>query len=214
MSILTDISENLQRGKAKIVKELVQQAIDEGIPANQILEEGLLGGMNVVGEKFKANEIFVPEVLVAARAMNMGTTLLKPLLAQSGVKATGKVCIGTVKGDLHDIGKNLVALMMRSANLEVIDLGSNVDGAKFIDAINKYNPDVIGLSALLTTTMNEQGHIIQQLTDAGVRDKVKVMVGGAPVTQMWADKIGADAFTADAAEAAQWAKTYAASKGA
>lgn len=126
----------------------------------------------------------------------------------------GTAVVGTVKGDLHDIGKNLVALMMRSANLEVIDLGSNVDGAKFIDAINKYNPDVIGLSALLTTTMNEQGHIIQQLTDAGVRDKVKVMVGGAPVTQMWADKIGADAFTADAAEAAQWAKAYAASKGA
>ena len=130
------------------------------------------------------------------------------------LKDVGTAVVGTVKGDLHDIGKNLVALMMRSANLEVIDLGSNVDGAKFIDAINKYNPDVIGLSALLTTTMNEQGHIIQQLTDAGVRDKVKVMVGGAPVTQMWADKIGADAFTADAAEAAQWAKTYAASKGA
>lgn len=214
MSILTDISENLQRGKAKIVKELVQQAIDEGIPVQQILDEGLLSGMGVIGEKFKNNEVFVPEVLVAARAMNMGAQLLKPLMADAGVEAAGKVCIGTVKGDLHDIGKNLVALMMRSANLEVIDLGSNVDGAKFIDAINKYNPDVIGLSALLTTTMNEQGHIIQQLTDAGVRDKVKVMVGGAPVTQMWADKIGADAFTADAAEAAQWAKAYAASKGA
>ena len=211
---LKEISVQLQAGKAKIVKALVQQAIDEGIPAQEILEKGLLDGMNEVGEKFKNNEIFVPEVLVAARAMNQGVSLLKPLLQQAGVQATGRVCIGTVQGDLHDIGKNLVALMMRSANLEVIDLGSNVDGAKFIDAINKYNPDVIGLSALLTTTMNEQGHIIQQLTDAGVRDKVKVMVGGAPVTQMWADKIGADAFTADAAEAAQWAKTYAASKGA
>lgn len=211
---MQEISTKLQAGKAKEVKALVQQAIDEGIPAQTILTEGLLKGMDVVGEKFKNNEIFVPEVLVAARAMNMGVALLKPLLAAQGVKASGKVCIGTVQGDLHDIGKNLVALMMRSANLEVIDLGSNVDGAKFIDAINKYNPDVIGLSALLTTTMNEQGHIIQQLTDAGVRDKVKVMVGGAPVTQMWADKIGADAFTADAAEAAQWAKAYAASKGA
>lgn len=211
---LNEISLQLQKGKAKAVKELVQKALDEGIEPTRILEEGLLNGMAVVGEQFKNNEIFVPEVLIAARAMNMGTALLKPHLAAEGATAKGMVVIGTVKGDLHDIGKNLVALMMRSANLEVIDLGSNVDGAKFIDAINKYNPDVIGLSALLTTTMNEQGHIIQQLADAGVRDKVKVMVGGAPVTQMWADKIGADAFTADAAEAAQWAKTYAASKGA
>lgn len=214
MELLEQISEHLQKGKAKEVRELVQQAVDEGIPSQIILEEGLLSGMGIISEKFKRNEVFVPEVLVAARAMSQGAALLKPLLIADGVKARGRVCIGTVKGDLHDIGKNLVALMMRSANLEVIDLGSNVDGAKFIDAINKYNPDVIGLSALLTTTMNEQGHIIQQLTDAGVRDKVKVMVGGAPVTQMWADKIGADAFTADAAEAAQWAKAYAASKGA
>lgn len=214
MSTLTEISETLQAGRAKLIKTLIPQALEEGIPAQQILQDGLLAGMEVVGRRFKANEIFVPEVLVAARAMSVGAELLKPYLAESGVTSKGKVVLGTVKGDLHDIGKNLVALMMRSANLEVIDLGSNVDGAKFIDAINKYNPDVIGLSALLTTTMNEQGHIIQQLTDAGVRDKVKVMVGGAPVTQMWADKIGADAFTADAAEAAQWAKTYAASKGA
>lgn len=214
MSTLTEISETLQAGRAKLIKTLIPQALEEGIPAQQILQDGLLAGMEVVGRRFKANEIFVPEVLVAARAMSVGAELLKPYLAESGVTSKGKVVLGTVKGDLHDIGKNLVALMMRSANLEVIDLGSNVDGEKFIDAINKYNPDVIGLSALLTTTMNEQGHIIQQLTDAGVRDKVKVMVGGAPVTQMWADKIGADAFTADAAEAAQWAKTYAASKGA
>ena len=214
MSTLTEISETLQAGRAKLIKTLIPQALEEGIPAQQILQDGLLAGMEVVGRRFKANEIFVPEVLVAARAMSVGAELLKPYLAESGVTSKGKVVLGTVKGDLHDIGKNLVALMMRSANLEVIDLGSNVDGAKFIDAINKYNPDVIGLSALLTTTMNEQGHIIQQLTDAGVRDKVKVMVGGAPVTQMWADKIGADAFTADAAEAAQWAKAYAASKGA
>lgn len=214
MSTLTEISEFLQKGRAKSVRELVNRALEEGTPAKTILEEGLLPGMSVIGEKFRKNEVFVPEVLVAARAMNAGIEILKPHLAAGDNTSKGKAVIGTVKGDLHDIGKNLVALMMRSANLEVIDLGSNVDGAKFIDAINKYNPDVIGLSALLTTTMNEQGHIIQQLTDAGVRDKVKVMVGGAPVTQMWADKIGADAFTADAAEAAQWAKTYAASKGA
>lgn len=214
MSTLIEIGNALEKGKKKLVVQYVQQALEEGHSAQEILTEGLLPGMDRVGVKFRANEIFVPEVLVAARAMNAGAALLKPLLAEEGAESLGVMVLGTVKGDLHDIGKNLVALMMRSANLEVIDLGSNVDGAKFIDAINKYNPDVIGLSALLTTTMNEQGHIIQQLTDAGVRDKVKVMVGGAPVTQMWADKIGADAFTADAAEAAQWAKAYAASKGA
>ena len=126
MSILTDISENLQKGKAKVVKELVQQAIDQGIPVEQILDEGLLSGMNVVGEKFKNNEVFVPEVLVAARAMNMGAQLLKPLLAEAGVKASGKVCIGTVQGDLHDIGKNLVKMMMEGKGLEVIDLGTDV----------------------------------------------------------------------------------------
>ena len=178
MSTLNEISQMVITGQIRTIKAKVQQALDEGIGAQEILDGGLLPGINEIGEKFARNEVFVPNVLLAAKV------------------------------------KNLVALMMRSANLEVIDLGSNVDGAKFIDAINKYNPDVIGLSALLTTTMNEQGHIIQQLTDAGVRDKVKVMVGGAPVTQMWADKIGADAFTADAAEAAQWAKAYAASKGA
>lgn len=213
MSKIQEVANIVIAGRAKLAAGAVQAALDEGCDPNEILG-GMIDAMGVVGEKFKNNEIFVPEMLVAAKAMKRGVEVLKPHLAAGEVGAMGKMIIGTVAGDLHDIGKNLVALMMRSANLEVIDLGSNVDGAKFIDAINKYNPDVIGLSALLTTTMNEQGHIIQQLTDAGVRDKVKVMVGGAPVTQMWADKIGADAFTADAAEAAQWAKTYAASKGA
>ena len=214
MSVLKEIAELVATGKVMNIKAKVQEAIDAGIDANVILDEGLMPGINEIGEKFAKNEVFVPNVLLAAKVMNMGVEVIQPLLAAGESTKVGTAVVGTVKGDLHDIGKNLVALMMRSANLEVIDLGSNVDGAKFIDAINKYNPDVIGLSALLTTTMNEQGHIIQQLTDAGVRDKVKVMVGGAPVTQMWADKIGADAFTADAAEAAQWAKTYAASKGA
>lgn len=208
MGILNKISEQLQIGKAKLVKELVQQAVDAGIPAGEILTEGLLAGMSMVGERFKNNEIFVPEVLVAARAMNMGAALLKPLLADAGIKASGRVCIGTVKGDLHDIGKNLVALMMKSVNLKVIDLGANVSAEKFVEAINEYHPDIVGLSALLTTTMNEQGHVIEVLKEAGVRDQVKVMIGGAPVTQGWADKIGADAFTADAAEASRWAKTY------
>ena len=203
MSILTDISENLQRGKAKIVKELVQQAIDEGIPANQILEEGMLGGMNVVGEKFKANEIFVPEVLVAARAMNMGTTLLKPLLAQSGVKATGKVCIGTVKGDLHDIGKNLVRMMMEGKGLEVVDLGVDVSPEQFIDAAKNQGCQIICCSALLTTTMGVMSEVVEAAKTAGIRDSVKIMVGGAPVTEAFCQQVGADCYTADAASAAE-----------
>lgn len=203
MSILTDISENLQRGKAKIVKELVQQAIDEGIPASQILEEGLLGGMNVVGEKFKANEIFVPEVLVAARAMNMGTTLLKPLLAQSGVKATGKVCIGTVKGDLHDIGKNLVRMMMEGKGLEVVDLGVDVSPEQFIDAAKNQGCQIICCSALLTTTMGVMSEVVEAAKTAGIRDSVKIMVGGAPVTEAFCQQVGADCYTADAASAAE-----------
>lgn len=203
MSILTDISENLQRGKAKIVKELVQQAIDEGIPANQILEEGMLGGMNVVGEKFKANEIFVPEVLVAARAMNMGTTLLKPLLAQSGVKATGKVCIGTVKGDLHDIGKNLVRMMMEGKGLEVVDLGVDVSPEQFIDAAKNQGCQIICCSALLTTTMGVMSEVVEAAKTAGIRESVKIMVGGAPVTEAFCQQVGADCYTADAASAAE-----------
>ena len=162
MSILNDISENLQRGKAKVVKELVQQAIDQGIPAQQILDEGLLSGMNVVGEKFKNNEVFVPEVLVAARAMNMGASLLKPLLAESGLKASGRVCIGTVKGDLHDIGKNLVKMMMEGKGLEVIDLGTDVAPETFVETAQKENCSVICCSALLTTTMCEMENVVKQ----------------------------------------------------
>lgn len=202
MSILAEISENLQRGKAKVVKELVQQAIDQGIPARQILEEGLLSGMNVVGEKFKANEVFVPEVLVAARAMNMGTTLLKPLLAESGVKATGKVCIGTVKGDLHDIGKNLVKMMMEGKGLEVVDLGVDVPPERYIEAVKNEGCQIICCSALLTTTMGVMGEVVKAAQEAGLRDKVKIMVGGAPVTDNFCQQIGADQYTPDAATAA------------
>ena len=202
MSILTDISENLQRGKAKVVKELVQQAIDEGIPAQQILDEGLLSGMNVVGEKFKNNEVFVPEVLVAARAMNMGAALLKPLLAESGVKASGRVCIGTVKGDLHDIGKNLVKMMMEGKGMEVIDLGTDVAPETFIKAAVEQNCQIIVCSALLTTTMGVMGEVVKAAEAAHIRDKVKIMVGGAPVTEAFCEQIGADCYTADAASAA------------
>jgi methanogenic corrinoid protein MtbC1 len=154
MSLYQEISENLQKGNAKGVKALEQQAIDEGQPAKKILEEGLLSGMSIVGEKFKNNEIFVPEVLVAARAMNMGMALLKPLLVQAGVKASGKACIGTVKGDLHDIGKNLVKMMLEGKGLEVIDLGTDVAPETFVEAAVRENCQIICLSALLTTTMS------------------------------------------------------------
>lgn len=201
-NILSDISENLQRGKAKIVKELVQQAIDQGLPVKEILEEGLLAGMSVIGEKFKNNEVFVPEVLVAARAMNMGAALLKPLLAQSGVKATGKACIGTVKGDLHDIGKNLVKMMLEGKGMEVIDLGTDVAPEKFIETAQKENCQLICCSALLTTTMGVMQDVVAAAESAGIRGKVKIMVGGAPVTQSFCDKISADCYTPDAASCA------------
>ena len=199
MSILNDISENLQRGKAKVVKELVQQAIDEGIPAKEILEEGLLSGMSVIGEKFKNNEVFVPEVLVAARAMNMGTALLKPLLVGDGVEAHGKVVLGTIKGDLHDIGKNLVKMMMEGKGLEVLDLGTDVAPEKYVEVAQSEGCQIIACSSLLTTTMGMMEDVVKA---AGIRDKVKIMVGGAPVTEDFCQKIGADKYTADAASAA------------
>ena len=208
MSILNDISENLQRGKAKIVKELVQQAIDEGIPAQEILEQGLLAGMDVVGEKFKKNEVFVPEVLVAARAMNMGSGLLKPLLAEGGVEAIGKVCIGTVKGDLHDIGKNLVKMMMEGKGLEVVDLGTDVDPETYVKTAIDQNCQIICCSALLTTTMPVMEAVVKEAEKAGIRDKVKIMIGGAPVTEAFCRQIGADKYTPDAASAADNAVAF------
>ena len=202
MSILNEISENLQKGKAKVVKELVQQAIDEGIPAKQILEEGLLSGMSIIGEKFKNNEVFVPEVLVAARAMNMGTALLKPLLADGSAQAVGKVCIGTVKGDMHDIGKNLVKMMMEGKGIEVVDLGTDVPPEKYVETAINENCQIIACSALLTTTMSVMKDVVEATEKAGIRDKVKIMVGGAPVTEAFCKQIGADRYTADAASAA------------
>ena len=208
MSILTEISENLQHGKAKVVKELVQQAIDQGISAKEILEDGLLDGMNIIGAKFKNNEVFVPEVLVAARAMNMGAALLKPLLADAGVTATGKVCIGTVKGDLHDIGKNLVKMMMEGKGLEVIDLGSDVAPEQYIETAIKENCQIICCSALLTTTMGVMQEVVTKAEEAGIRDKVKIMIGGAPVTDSFCQQIGADKYTPDASSAAEAAVAY------
>jgi corrinoid protein of di/trimethylamine methyltransferase len=202
MSILDEISEQLQGGKAKIVKELVAQAVQEGFSAKQILEEGLLSGMGIVGVKFKNNEVFVPEVLVAARAMNMGVEVLKPLLAESGVKATGKVCLGTVQGDLHDIGKNLVRLMMEGKGLEVIDLGTDVPPEVFVQTAIDNGCQVICCSALLTTTMYAIKDVIAAMKAAGIRDQVKIMVGGAPITQTFCDQIGADCYMPDATSAA------------
>lgn len=202
MSILMEISENLQKGKAKIVKELVAKAIEEGVGAKEILEEGLLSGMGIIGEKFKNNEVYVPEVLIAARAMNAGVELLKPLLATAGVVSKGKVCIGTVKGDLHDIGKNLVKMMMEGKGLEVIDLGTDVDAETYVKTAIEQNCQIICCSALLTTTMGVMKEVVDAATEAGVRDKVKIMIGGAPITDAYCAQIGADKYTADAASAA------------
>lgn len=202
MAILNEISENLQKGKAKIVKELVTQAVEEGIPAKEILEQGLLSGMDIIGEKFKNNQVFVPEVLVAARAMNMGASVLKPLLAEEGASAAGKVCIGTVKGDLHDIGKNLVKMMMEGKGLEVIDLGTDVSPETYVETAVKEGCQIICCSALLTTTMPVMEEVVKEVEKAGIHDRVKVMIGGAPVTQSFCDRIGADRYTPDAASAA------------
>ena len=202
MSIINEISENLQKGKAKIVKELVEKAVADGVPAVEILDLGLLDGMNIIGEKFKNNEIYVPEVLVAARAMNKGMEIIKPLLVENGVQAKGKVCIGTVQGDLHDIGKNLVKMMLEGKGLEVVDLGTDVSPETFVQTAIDQNCQVICCSALLTTTMDVMADVVKVAIEKGVRDKVKIMVGGAPVTDEFCKKIGADCYTSDAASAA------------
>ena len=206
MDLLKEISEKMQKGKAKDVKVLIQQAIDENIPAKTILEEGLLSGMSIIGEKFKNNEIFVPEVLVAARAMNVGAGLLKPLLSEAGVEAVGKVCIGTVEGDLHDIGKNLVKMMMEGKGLEVLDLGTNVSPAAYVQAAQEQGCQVICCSALLTTTMPVMKEVVQAVRDAGL--DAKIMIGGAPVSQAFCDQIGADGYTPDAASATDMAVAF------
>ena len=202
MSLLIEISQAVQKGKSKLVKQLVPQALEEGIAAQQILNEALLAAMDIVGAKFRNNEIFVPEVLVAARAMNAGVSLLKPHLASGDVQAKGRVCIGTVKGDLHDIGKNLVKMMLEGKGLEVIDLGVDVPPQTFVQAAMNENCDIICCSALLTTTMPVMAEVVKAAEVAGIRDKVKIMIGGAPVTQEFCDSIGADVYTPDAATCA------------
>lgn len=193
-------------GKKDVAESLTKEAIAEGIPAAEILNNGLVAGMSVVGQKFKVNEFYVPEVLIAARAMHAAMAQLRPILAESGAQPVAKVAIGTVKGDLHDIGKNLVAMMMEGAGFEVTDLGVNVDSKQFIDAIQNQGVQIVALSALLTTTMPAMRDTVEAIKTAGLRGQVQVMVGGAPVTQNYADEIGADGYSPDAASAVEKAK--------
>ena len=206
MSLIQEISEFLQKGRAKNVKTLVQQALDEGMDPKEILNDGLLGGMMIIGDKFKKNEVFVPEVLVAARAMNAGLSILEPELVKVGNEPIGRVVIGTVKGDLHDIGKNIVSMMIKGAGFEIYDIGVDADADKFIDKAEEVGADIIAMSALLTTTMPALKEVIDRLQERGLRDKYIVMVGGAPVNQSFADQIGADYYTEDATSAANKAK--------
>jgi 5-methyltetrahydrofolate--homocysteine methyltransferase len=203
MAILDDISTAVQAGKKKDVEALVQQAVDEGIAAQDILNNALLAAMDIIGPKFKNNEIFVPEVLVAARAMNAGTALLKPLLAEAGTEPLGKAVIGTVKGDMHDIGKNLVRMMIEGKGIEIEDLGVDVAPEVFVEYLQTHEDvTLVALSALLTTTLPSLEATVKSVIDAGLHDRVKIMVGGAPVTQEYADEIGADGYSPDAGSAA------------
>ena len=206
--ILQEISAKLQQGNANAVKELVAQAIDSGIPAETILNDGLMAGMDVIGKKFKENQIFVPQVLMSARAMNQGSELLKPLLVSGEASAAGRVCIGTVFGDLHDIGKNLVKMMIESKGFEVIDLGVNVAPEVFVKTAIEKDCQIICASALLSTTMPVMEQIVKAAEEAGIRDKVKIMIGGAPVTAEFCQQIGADVYTPDATSAAEAALAF------
>ena len=205
---LKAVSEALQRGEADQVSKFVKQALEENITPKKILEEGLIKGMSVIGVKFKNNEVYVPEVLIAARAMNAGMDILKPKLTETGVQNIGKIIIGTVSGDLHDIGKNLVRMMLEGAGFEVIDLGTDVTANQFVNAIKEHQPNILCMSALLTTTMVNMAEVIKAIETAGLREQVKVMIGGAPITQNYAEQITADGYSPDAATAVDDAKTF------
>ncbi len=207
MSVFEQITENLMKGKANDVKTLVDKAIADGEAPADVLNKGLLAGMSVIGERFKKNEVYVPEVLIAARAMKAGMEILKPLLAEAKFEPVGTVVIGTVKGDLHDIGKNLVGMMLEGAGFNVVDAGINVEAQKFIELAKENNATLIGASALLTTTMTNMKEIVDAVKAAGMGDNLKVMIGGAPLTQSFCDEIGADGYAPDAASAADLAKT-------
>ena len=207
--ILQQIASNLYNGEDGEVTVLVQKALDQGLPPGTILSGGLIAGMDEVGRDFKAGDLFVPEVLIAARAMHAGMNVLRPLLSQAEAAGAGKFVIGTVKGDLHDIGKNLVKMMLEGAGFETIDLGTDVAPAAFVAAVRDHRPDLVGMSALLTTTMTQMKTTVEALEEAGLRSSVKIMVGGAPVTAAFATQIGADAYAPDAASAVDIARTLA-----
>ena len=206
-AVLEKVFEGILDGNANQVVEGVQKALDEGVGAAEILNEGMIAAMAEVGRLFEEGEYFVPEMLIAARAMQKGLEILKPHLSEADVKSSGKVAIGTVKGDLHDIGKNLVAMMLEGAAFEVIDLGTDVSPERFIQAVKENGAQIIAMSALLTTTMPNMKNTIEALKEAGIRDQVKVMIGCAPVTQNYADQIGADGFAEDASRAVAKAKS-------
>lgn len=204
--ILETISATVLEGESEKIPSLVQKALDEGLTANDILNNGLVVGMNEVGVRFKRGDMFVPEVLMSAESMHAGLDLLRPILAETGADTMGKVVLGTVKGDLHDIGKNLVGMMCEGAGFEVINLGFNVEPEEFVKAIKEHQPDVVGMSALLTTTMRAMGHTIKAIEEAGLRDQVKIMVGGAPVDAEFGERIGADGYGSNAVHGSEVAQ--------
>lgn len=206
MEIFDKIADEVLKGNSAPVEELVNEALSQDISAEKILNKGLVGGMSIVSEKFKNNEIFIPEVLVSARAMNSGMEILKSLLAEANVKSIGKVVIGTVKGDLHDIGKNIVAMMLQGAGFDVVDLGTGVSKERFLEFVEKESVDILGMSTLLTTTMVYMKEVIEALKNANLEQNVKVIIGGAPVTQSYAVQINADGYAPDAASAVDLTK--------
>lgn len=201
MTIYAQIADEVRKGNAEAVVELINTALEAGESAERILYDGLVGGMNIVSDLYKNNEIFIPEVLVSAKTMNLGLSRLKPLLAAAQVKPKGRVVIGSIQGDLHDIGKNIVGMLLQGAGYEIIDLGADVPIRRFVEAAQEENADVVGMSSLLTTTMVNMQSVIQGLDDAGIRSRIKVIIGGAPVTGAFAERIGADGYAPDAASA-------------
>ncbi len=214
MDVLAEIRDRLYDGDEEAIAALVKQALEQGLAADQILQDGLVQGMDRVGRDFRDGVLYVPEVLFCAKAMHGGVALLKPLLDTASAKNHGRIVIGSVKGDIHDIGKNLVAIMMEGAGFEVIDLGVDVSTEKFVEAVRKYQPDLVGMSSLLTTTMEQMKVVIAALEEAGVRDRVKVLVGGAPINARYAEEIGADAYAPNAGAAVTQGKALVAARSA
>lgn len=208
MSDLSKLADAVFKGNFAGVKDITQELIQDGVDPLVIINEGLIGGMNIVAPKFKSGEMFVPEVMMSAKALHNGLDLVKPLIADTDIPSAGTVVMGTVAGDLHDIGKNLVTMILESGGFKVVDIGVNVAPEGFVEAIKKYNPQIVGLSALLTTTMKAMEQTIVAIQDAGLRDKVKIVVGGAPISQEFADEIGADGYGADAMSAQELCLKY------